>query len=213
VIVRTRLIGPLFEELFIEASSRASLRNRSESSLFGSSCSGFDGLCELTRSNPSRALKVSSWLSWSIDDRRVGVAFISTLLRLDLKARMGGIRGVTGGFDSCGCAESVGDFSIAVVGGIEMGGGMVDCSATQSEVLSECLWVSIAGGGPFQESLSPFLLCDAGVLPFGFAKLGWDEAESSSVVELEFEKPGKVRGRANGRDGCAGEVVAVADSE
>jgi hypothetical protein len=122
---------------------------------------------------------------------------------------MGGIRGVTGGFDSCGCAESVGDFSIAVVGGIEM----VDCSATQSEVLSECLWVSIAGGGPFQESLSPFLLCDAGVLPFGFAKLGWDEAESSSVVELEFEKPGKVSGRANGRDGREGEVVAVADSE
>jgi hypothetical protein len=94
-----------------------------------------------------------------------------------------------------------------------MGGGMADCSATQSEVLSECLWVSIAGGGPFQESLNPFLLCDAGILPFGFAKFGWDGVESSGVVEFELGKPGKVRGRANGRDRRAGEVVVVADSD
>ena len=96
VNVRTRLIGPRFDERFIEDSSRASLRNRSESSLVCSSGSGFDGLCELTRSNPSRAVRVSSWVSWSIGDRSAGVAFISVLLRLDLKARMGGIRGVTG---------------------------------------------------------------------------------------------------------------------
>lgn len=63
---------------------------------------------------------------------------------------------MSGGLDCCVCAESTGDFSTDVE--MEIGGGIVDCSATQSEVLSECLWVSIAGGGPFQESLSPFLL-------------------------------------------------------
>ena len=98
-------------------------------------------------------------------------------------------------------------------GGMDIGGGMTDCSATQSEVLSECLWVSIAGGGPFQESLNPFLLCDAGIFPFGFAEVGWDGVGSSGVVEFELGNPGKVRGRANGRDRRAGEVVAVADSD
>jgi hypothetical protein len=128
---------------------------------------------------------------------------------------MGGISGVMGGLDCCGCAESVGDFSMVVVVGMESGGGIVDCSATQSEVLSECLWVSIAGGGPFQESLNPFLLCEAGTPFLGFANIGavmdWIEMVDESSCEVEVAKPGKVRGRAKGRDDLEGEVVA--DSE
>jgi hypothetical protein len=123
---------------------------------------------------------------------------------------------VIGGLDCCGCAEGVGDFSTDVALGMEIGGGIEDCSATQSDVLSECLCVSIAGGGPFQESLNPFRLWEAGTPFLGFANnvgavVGWDEAEGKSSWKAGVAKPGNVRGRAKGRDDREGDAVAESE--
>jgi hypothetical protein len=112
---------------------------------------------------------------------------------------------MSGGLDSCGCAESVGDGSDDV--GMDFSGGIVDCSATQSEVLSECRCVSIAGGGPFQESLRPFRLWEAGTPFLDFAITGGAVA---GFCEVDI-KPGNVRDRAKGRDTRGGDVVAESE--